>query len=102
MGNFWIFFYVLYSTLLHLPPLRFHGGCWDRIQNFSIPDPGTASKNLSIVTQKIISKLSEIEFLPIRIPDPGVKKAPDPNPQQLPTRKIQILLVLSLVVGRPR
>ncbi len=24
--------YVLYSTLLHLPPLRFHcvGGCWDR------------------------------------------------------------------------
>jgi hypothetical protein len=20
----WIFFYVLYSTLLHLPPLRFH------------------------------------------------------------------------------
>jgi len=29
----WIFsFYVRYSTLLHLPPLRFHcvGGCWDR------------------------------------------------------------------------
>jgi hypothetical protein len=27
---FWIF-YVLYSTLLHLPPLGFHcvGGCWD-------------------------------------------------------------------------
>ncbi len=27
-------FYVLYSTLLHLPPLRFHwvGGCWDRAQ----------------------------------------------------------------------
>ncbi len=26
------FFYVRYSTLLHLPPLRFHcvGGCWDR------------------------------------------------------------------------
>ncbi len=26
---------VLYSTLLHLPPLRFHrvGGCWDRIQD---------------------------------------------------------------------
>jgi hypothetical protein len=25
------FFYVLYSTLLHLPPLGFHnvGGCWD-------------------------------------------------------------------------
>ncbi len=26
--------YVLYSTLLHLPPLRFHcvGECWDRTQ----------------------------------------------------------------------
>ncbi len=25
-------FYILYSTLLHLPPLRFHyaDGCWDR------------------------------------------------------------------------
>jgi hypothetical protein len=29
------FFCVLYSTLLHLPPLRFHcvGGCWDRTQD---------------------------------------------------------------------
>jgi hypothetical protein len=29
------FMYVLYSTLLHLPPLRFHcvGGCWDRTQD---------------------------------------------------------------------
>ncbi len=29
------FKYVLYSTLLHLPPLRFHcvGGCWDRTQD---------------------------------------------------------------------
>jgi len=28
-------FYVRYSTLLNLPPLRFHcvGGCWDRIQD---------------------------------------------------------------------
>jgi hypothetical protein len=28
-------FYVLYSILLHLPPLRFHcaGGCWDRTQD---------------------------------------------------------------------
>jgi hypothetical protein len=34
-GIFWIFFYVLYSTLLHLPPLRFRcvGGCWDRTQD---------------------------------------------------------------------
>jgi len=51
--------------------------------NFSIPDPGSASENLSMV-----SKLSEIssglfipdpdpDFLPI--PDPGVKNAPDPG-----------------------
>jgi hypothetical protein len=28
-------FYILYSTLLHLPPLRFHcaDGCWDRTQD---------------------------------------------------------------------
>jgi hypothetical protein len=28
-------FYVRYSTLHHLPPLRFHGvrGCWDRTQD---------------------------------------------------------------------
>ncbi len=35
-GIFWIFsFYVRYSTLLHLPPLRFDCvlGCWDRTQD---------------------------------------------------------------------
>ncbi len=33
--NFFLLFYARYSTLLHLPPLRFHcvGGCWDRNQN---------------------------------------------------------------------
>jgi hypothetical protein len=31
-----------------------------RIRIFSIPDPGSASKNLSILTQKMVSKLSEI------------------------------------------
>ncbi len=36
-GIFGFFFYVLYSTLLYLPPLRFHcvGGCWI--------DPGTVA-----------------------------------------------------------
>jgi hypothetical protein len=31
-GFFGFFMYILYSTLLHLPPLRFHsvGGCWGR------------------------------------------------------------------------
>ncbi len=30
-----LIFYVLYLTLLHLPPPRFHcvGGCWDRTQD---------------------------------------------------------------------
>jgi hypothetical protein len=36
-GNFldFFFFYVLYSTLLHLPPLRLTcvGGCWDRTRD---------------------------------------------------------------------
>jgi hypothetical protein len=33
-GFLWIF-YVLYSTMLHLPPLRFNcvGDCWDRTQD---------------------------------------------------------------------
>ncbi len=37
-------------------------GCLSRIPdpNFSIPDPGSTSKNLSILTQKIVSQLSEI------------------------------------------
>jgi hypothetical protein len=35
-------------------------GCLSRIQIVSIPHPGSASKNLSILTQKIVSKLSEI------------------------------------------
>jgi hypothetical protein len=39
-----------------------HPGCLSRILIgiFSIPDPGSASKNLSILTQKIVSELSEI------------------------------------------
>ncbi len=63
-------------------------GCLSRIRIFSIPDSGSGSKNLSILTQKIVSKFSEIwsrliipdpdpDFLPI--PDPGVKKAPGPG-----------------------
>ncbi len=36
--RFQLLFYVQYSTLLHLPPLRFHcvGGCWDRTQDYGI------------------------------------------------------------------
>jgi hypothetical protein len=48
--------------------------------NFFHPDPGSASKNLSILTQKIVSKLfpdPDPDFLTSWIPDPGGKKAPD-------------------------
>jgi hypothetical protein len=36
--GFFFFFCVLYSTLLHLPPLRFHcaDGCWDRTQDLAV------------------------------------------------------------------
>ncbi len=76
-------------------------GCLSRIRIFSIPDPGSeflfhpgsriCIKNLSILTQKIVSS-SEIgsrllipdqdpdfTHLGSRIPNPGVKKAPDPG-----------------------
>ncbi len=35
LGDFLNIFFVLYSTLLHLPPLRFHcaDGCWKRTQD---------------------------------------------------------------------
>ncbi len=72
-------------------------GCFSRsrIRLFSIPDPGSASKNLNILTQKKWFLSSRIYdpgcssfwipdpdpdfFPPSRIPDPGVKKAPDPG-----------------------
>jgi hypothetical protein len=59
-----------------------------------IPDPGSALKNLSILTPKILkkwflsskmydpgcaSRIRMLTFYPSRIPDPGVKKAPDPG-----------------------
>ncbi len=42
-GGFFGIFYVLYSTLLHLPPLRFRcvGGFWDRIQDWCDFDIGS-------------------------------------------------------------
>ncbi len=67
-----------------------------RIRTVSIPDPGSSSKNLSILTAKKAKKwfLSskkydpgcssripdpDADFLPSRIPDPGVNKAPNPG-----------------------
>jgi hypothetical protein len=46
-------FYVRYSTLLHMPLLRFHcvGGCWYRIQNYceSFCDFGIGSQTLVLL-----------------------------------------------------
>jgi hypothetical protein len=42
------YFYVRYTTLLHVPPLRFHcvGGCWDRTQDCCECDFGIDSQTL--------------------------------------------------------
>jgi hypothetical protein len=75
-------------------PTFFHPG--SRIRTVSIPDPGS-SKNLSILTPKKANKwfLSsrkydpgcssripdpDADFIPSRIPDPGVKRHPIPDP----------------------
>ncbi len=55
-----------------------------RIRTVSIPDPGSSSKNLSILTPKKAKKwfLSSKKYDPgcsSRIPDPGVKKASNPG-----------------------
>jgi hypothetical protein len=70
-------------------PTFFHS----RIRIVSILDPGSASKNFSILTNKngflssrkydpgCSSRITDLDpdFYPSRIPDPGVKKAPDPR-----------------------
>ncbi len=56
--------------------------CGSRIPdpNFSIPYFGSASKNLSILTQEMVSKLSEMWFgLFIPDPDPDFLPMPDPG-----------------------
>ncbi len=63
-----------------------------QIRTVSIPDPGSSSKNLSILTPKkalknkirVVHPGSRIRMLTFshpgsRIPDPGVKKAPNPG-----------------------
>ncbi len=59
------------------PVLRIPG-CLSRIRLFSIPDPGSRSKYFN--PKNWFLKLLEI-WSRLFIPDPGVKKAPDPDPQ---------------------
>ncbi len=74
-------------------PTFFHPG--SRIRTVSIPDPGSASKNLGVLTPQkktkkwflssrkydlgCSSRIRMLTFYPSRIPDPGVKRAPDPG-----------------------
>jgi hypothetical protein len=76
----------------------------------SIPDPGSASKNLSILTRKqwflssrkydpgCSSRISDpdADFLPI--PDPEVKKAPDPGSGSA-TLLESVLFLLAFPIG---
>ncbi len=68
-------------------------GCLSRIPDTNFfPDPESASKSLSILTQKWFLALGNtirvvhpgsgsriLIFCPSRIPDPGFKKAPNPG-----------------------
>jgi hypothetical protein len=88
-------------------PTFFHPG--SRIRTtVSIPDPGSASKNLSILTPKkwfLSSRKYDLgcssripdpdaDFLPI--PDPGVKKAPDPGSATLVTTQSSVFHFLQI------
>ncbi len=75
---------ITFCSYLEQGPTQCCGsGKFTRNRIFSIPDPGSASKNWSILAQKMVSKLSEIwsglfipdpNFLPFL--DPWVKKTP--------------------------
>ncbi len=67
-------------------PTFFHPGCRISDPNFSIPHPGSTSKNSSTYfnPKKCFFMIRILIFYPSLIPDPGVKKRhriPDPGPQ---------------------
>jgi hypothetical protein len=87
------------KCLARIPyPNFFHPG--SRIRIFFIPDPGSTSNNLSILTPKKLfpssrkydpvcsSRIRILIFLPI--PEPGVKKAPDPESGSATLPKIKV------------
>ncbi len=69
------------SAMIISDPIFSHSR--SRVRIFSIPDPGSASKNWSILTQKLVSKLSEIWSglfrIGIRDPNPDFLRIPDPR-----------------------
>jgi hypothetical protein len=73
-------------------PEFFHPGSRIQVKKIRIPDPDPHQRIKVFLNLKTVSKLSEKfsgmlipdpGFVPSRIPnlDPGVKKAPDPDPQ---------------------
>ncbi len=78
-GEFYGFFKALYSTLLHLPPLRFHcvGGCWDR--TLDCCDFGIGIENISVRLRKGLYWRGEIVlitiFIKIRVPSSFLVKS---------------------------
>ncbi len=83
---------------------------------FSIPDPGTASKNLSILTQNIVSKLSwkydpscsyrnsDPDFLPISDPRSALqhcKILPDPGSGTLKNSTEEVSKVVPMSGAAP-
>ncbi len=53
--------------------------CPSKIRTFSIPDHGSASKNWSVLTKKMVSKLS-VMWSGLFIPDPDPDFLPIPDP----------------------
>jgi hypothetical protein len=91
-GRWWTDLYLTLTAPFNIPDSNFFQSV-SRIQAQKDSRIRIPIKNLSILTQKIVSKLSEIwsgmfipdpnvDFLPIS--DPGVKQAPDPGVKQAP------------------
>ncbi len=62
LGDFFLFFCVHYSALLHLSPLRFHcaNGCWDRTQDQQTRlDLIQILREISALKQEIRSRIHE-------------------------------------------
>jgi hypothetical protein len=89
------YFFRNYSCAEDFNPLQYmcldnsvaDPGCLSRIRIFSIPDPGSASKKKLFLSSRkydpgcssrIRIQIRILILYPLRIPDPGVKKAPDP------------------------
>ncbi len=66
--DFLVFFKALYSTLLHLPPLRFHclGGCWGRTLDFC--DFGIGNGSISVRLGQGLYWRGEILLITILVP----------------------------------